>query len=702
MLARILRCKSALLGFSFLCAAAGLATQPAPPGPLLVVHLREVPVLLAWPWHFHVGDDPAWANPKLEDSNWELISAARPWARQGHENYTGFAWYRLHVEFQQQGLESPGAALLIPHVDDAYELYWNGVLVGRNGRFPPHPIWPLHSQPPQIFSLGPVHSGVLALRVWKAPFLSEDSGLHGGFAASPVVGTPYSILMEKQLLDYRWLHSHQLLFGINTLYGIVGLLTLLAWIRNPEQWQLFWMAGFAITRILEMVIYHLRFPIPLSLANAVWQPFSAFHTVALWFLLLWLLQLRQSGPLVRLTRVCAWIALTTNTADGLLCLFIARPQWTIAVQVGDAVLTALYAVTLMLPLVLVSVAVTRSGGLNKARWIVAICAFVAGMVEVIIGISHQGSRFTHWTIGDRLADPLFTWNGNDVSLFTITSTLLLLASAYAVYRSFEENRRRQLQLNTEFENARALQHILVPEEPPEVPGFRVTCVYRPALEVGGDFVQVIPLENPEGGTLVILGDVSGKGLRAAMAVSFIVGTVHALVQRISSPGLLLAELNERLRGRLDSGFTTAVALRVEKDGRCTIAGAGHPPPFVQDREVEIKGSLPLGLFPGTVYDEVEFVLEPGETCMLYTDGLTEARNKDGELYGEERLSKLLAGLPTAHQIAEAAIDFGQDDDVTILSFTRLKSEAFSAPSTETAAIHENAIRPENARPAVIG
>jgi len=674
MLGRTLRCESALLGLFVLCAATGWAAPTTPSGPRLVVRLSEGPILLARPWLFHRGDDPTWADPQLPDANWELISATRPWGLQGHFQYTGYAWYRLHVEFQQQGFESPNVALLIPHVDDAYELYWNGSLVGEDGKFPPHPMWPLHSEPPQVFRLGSVHSGVLALRVWKAPFASEDSGLRGGFAAPPAAGTPYAIVLEKQLREYYWLRSHQLLFGLNTLYGIVGFVTLLAWILHREQWQLFWMAGFAITRVLEMVIYSLQLPLPLTVANALWQPFSAFHSVALWFLLLWLLQLRQHAPLVRLTRVCAWIALTTNTADGLLCLFISRPAWTHLIQISDGVLTALYGVTLMLPLVLVAIAVGRGQDLNKTRWVVAICAFAAGMVEVIRNAAPQGSRFTGWTFGEALAAPLWIWNGNSVSVEMITSTLLLLTSAFAVSRSFEENRRRQLLLNKEFENARELQQVLVPEEPPEVPGYRISCVYRPALEVGGDFVQVIPLGNTEASTLIILGDVSGKGLRAAMAVSFIVGTVHALVKRISSPGMLLGELNERLRGRFEDGFTTGVALRLEPDGRCTIAGAGHPSPFVQDREVELRNGFPLGLFTGTVYPEVGFVLESGETCTLYSDGVTEARNKNGELFGEERLSKLFAGGATAPQIAEAAIEFGQDDDVTVVSLTRLNVE----------------------------
>lgn len=694
-------CRGALLSVVCLCAAMVFAAPP-PPGPLLMVRLGEGSIALAGPWQFRPGDDMKWADPQFGDSDWEWLSANRTWATQGYFSYTGFAWYRLHVQFQQEDVPFTSVALLIPRVDDAYELYWNGVLVARNGKLPPNPLWPEFSQPPQTLGLGSVHQGVLALRVWKAPLISEDSGLRGGFEAPPLAGTPYAIAMHKALLDYQWLRSRQLFFGLNSLYGIVGFLTLISWMRNRQQWQLFWMAGFAITRIVEMIIYDLRLPWPLAVANALWQPFSAFRSVSLWFLLLWLLQLRQSRPLVRLTRVCAWIAMTTDTVDGLLNLLMWRPGWRIPVQITDGVLTAVYTVTLMLPLVLVAVAVAHRGELNKARWLVAICAFVAGMVDVIRNAAPQGSRFTHWTFGSLFDAPLFIWNGNAVSIVTVTSTLVLLASAYAVYRSFEENRRRQLVLNQEFENGRALQQVLIPEEPPSVPGFRVSSAYRPALEVGGDFFQVIPLGNADGSTLIVLGDVSGKGLRAAMAVSFIVGTLHALVEQISSPGALLGELNERLRGRMQNGFTTCLALRLELNGRCVIAGAGHPSPFVDDREVQINSGFPLGLFTGVVYEEVEFALLPGETCMLYTDGLTEARNKNGELFGEERLAKLFAAWPTALQAAEAAIQFGQDDDVTVVSLTRLKTDVVAVEATEAEAVRATTVKPGEASATATG
>ena len=194
---------------------------------------------LVGPWRFHLGDRIAWADPQFGDSDWEQLSADRTWATRGHFMYTGFAWYRLRVDFQTQGSQSPAVALLIPHVDDAYELYWNGALVARNGKLPPNPLWPEFSQPPKVFGLGSVRQGVLAFRVWKAPLLSDDSGLRGGFEGPPLAGTSYAITLHKALLDYQWLRSRQLSFGLNTLYGIIGFLTLIAWLRNRQQWPLF-------------------------------------------------------------------------------------------------------------------------------------------------------------------------------------------------------------------------------------------------------------------------------------------------------------------------------------------------------------------------------------------------------------------------------------------------------------------------------
>jgi serine phosphatase RsbU (regulator of sigma subunit) len=195
--------------------------------------------------------------------------------------------------------------------------------------------------------------------------------------------------------------------------------------------------------------------------------------------------------------------------------------------------------------------------------------------------------------------------------------------------------------------------------------------------VGGDFFQVIPLGDEESGggsTLVVLGDVSGKGLRAAMAVSLIVGVVRTLAESTSSPAEILTGLNRRLSGRLQGGFATAIALRLDRDGSCTLACAGHPAPFVNDQEMTFPGALPLGLTPTAVFEETKLKLSERDQLALYTDGLLEARSQSGELYSFARLKTLFATNPTAEQAAQAAVNFGQDDDITVLTLTRHAGE----------------------------
>src|ERR1700735_5439577 len=121
-------------------------------------------------------------------------------------------------------------------------------------------------------------------------------------------------------------------------------------------------------------------------------------------------------------------------------------------------------------------------------------------------------------------------------------------------------------------------------------------------------------------------------------------------------------LNRCLCGRMQGGFATAHILRLDPDGTVTFANAGHLPPFLNQREILLEGSLPLGLVSSAFYGEVSMKLHPGDHLSLYTDGLLEARNKLGELFGFERLHALLMSRPTALQATQAAVAFGQDDD----------------------------------------
>jgi serine phosphatase RsbU (regulator of sigma subunit) len=215
--------------------------------------------------------------------------------------------------------------------------------------------------------------------------------------------------------------------------------------------------------------------------------------------------------------------------------------------------------------------------------------------------------------------------------------------------------------------------VLIPQSLPSLEGYAVTSAYLPAQQVGGDFFQLIEQERRHEGSsaVLILGDVSGKGLKAAMTVSLIVGTVRTLVDVTNDPAEILASLNRRLHGRLNNGFATCLVLRFDSEGNCVLANAGHLAPFLNQDDMSLPDALPLGLNPDAAYERIEFRLAVGDRLTFYTDGLLEARNAEGEIFSFERVRALMATMPDAKQATEAAVAFGQDDDITVLTLTRL-------------------------------
>jgi serine phosphatase RsbU (regulator of sigma subunit) len=213
--------------------------------------------------------------------------------------------------------------------------------------------------------------------------------------------------------------------------------------------------------------------------------------------------------------------------------------------------------------------------------------------------------------------------------------------------------------------ARSVQQVLIPEEIPTVPGFLIQRIYHPAGQVGGDFFQILPLKS--GGVIAVIGDVSGKGMPAAMTVSLLVGTVRTLAHFTQSPGDILAAMNQRMLARSSGGFTTCLVLRADTDGKLTVANAGHIPPYLTGHELDLENGLPLGLSADTTYAESTFQLSANQQLTLLTDGVIEARDKSGALYGFERAAALSVQTPEA--IASAAQAFGQNDDITVLSLS---------------------------------
>jgi len=619
------------------------------------------------PWQFHLGDDPTWANPSFDDGQWEQLTADQPWGSQTHPSYTGYAWYRRHITFSPADGTSPDVALLIPAIDDAYQIYWNGAPMGHLGSFPPNLDW-LSLIPAQTYGLGPVRSGVLAVRVYKVPLFSNDDGTAGGFEGLPIVGSPQAIASTKDALDYHWLRGRQFQFGLTSLYALASLLSLLAWLRDRKQRLLLWMAVYTAMPLLELFLNGLRLPF-----SAIWSTFLVQTSIQLreisqWFVLLWLLQLNESPKLVRFIRIVAIVSVIAGFLDGTLGFFYPNVFSDIQFQITDAVLTLFILPFEAIPIFLVIYAVIRRKRLDSARWLVAILALTSGTFYSVSNIAAQGTRFTHWTLATKMNAPLFTLSGSVFPIQLMLRTLLFASIVYSVVRYSIEYRRRQTNLEQEVQNARELQQVLVPDVLLEIPGFTLTSAYRPAQEVGGDFFQIIPLEDKS--TIIVLGDVSGKGLKAAMAVSLIVGAVRALADDYPSPAQLLTQLNRRLCGRLQGGFATCVILRLNPGRECTLASAGHPAPFLNDQELTLEGTLPLGLSPTASYDETTLSLQVGDHCSLYTDGLLEARNPTGELYSFARLQTLFATRPNAEQATQAAVAFGQDDDITVLTLAR--------------------------------
>jgi len=252
----------------------------------------------------------------------------------------------------------------------------------------------------------------------------------------------------------------------------------------------------------------------------------------------------------------------------------------------------------------------------------------------------------------------WTW-----ALFPPAIALLGAATLTIFVRDLIEDRREKQRLAAELEAARSVQQVLIPDQTLSVPGFVLASAYKPAGQVGGDFFQILPLVS--GGVLAVIGDVSGKGMPAAMTVSLLVGTVRTLAHYTQSPGEILAAMNHRMLSRSGGGFTTCLVLRIDADGTLTVANAGHIAPYLAGKELTIQNGLPLGLSAETTYAESSFQLASGQQLTLVTDGVVEARDKTGALFGFQRTAAL--STQPAESIAQAAQAFGQDDDITALT-----------------------------------
>jgi hypothetical protein len=295
--------------------------------------------------------------------------------------------------------------------------------------------------------------------------------------------------------------------------------------------------------------------------------------------------------------------------------------------------------------------------LVQSVWVYAYVGL--GMLQLIPPLA--SAAFHAWQAINAFPVRIFTFGLQDLGNLSFNLSLAIIM----VLRSTRMSR-QQAMLEGELAAAREVQQVILPEQIEPVSGFTVESAYQPAQQVGGDFFQILP--DSRGGLLIVVGDVAGKGLPAAMLVSVLVGAIRTAASYSQSPSEVLCQLNERLLGRTHGGFSTALAAHITADGWVTIANAGHLSPYLDGKEIELPGALPLGILTAATYEPIQFHLPHGSRLTFYSDGVVEAQNQKGELFGFER-AKGISTQPAA-AIVEAAVQFGQSDDITVVAIAR--------------------------------
>jgi serine phosphatase RsbU (regulator of sigma subunit)/ketosteroid isomerase-like protein len=236
----------------------------------------------------------------------------------------------------------------------------------------------------------------------------------------------------------------------------------------------------------------------------------------------------------------------------------------------------------------------------------------------------------------------------------------------------------------ELKVARRIQQASLPKEVPQLEGWQITPFYRPAREVGGDFYDFHLLADGRVG--LVVGDATGKGIPAALVMSTTCGMLQLAAQALasSSPGEVLAQVNETLFARIPSNMfvTCFYAILDPKSGNLTYANAGHDLPYLDRNgdaeELKARG-MPLGLMPGMGYEEKQTILEAGESALFYSDGLVEAHDPKGKMFGFPRLRALVAEHGEERALGDFLMEelysfvgegWEQEDDITLLTLER--------------------------------
>jgi hypothetical protein len=614
-------------------------------------------------WLIQTGDDPAYASPGLNDSNWTAINLDTPLATVLHGAHPQIIWYRLHV---QVDATQTGLALREESLARAFEVYVNGERLMTSGHFDPFRAYTYRARilariPDRTVSTG---SLVIALRVGiAAPDWSID---FPGLSTGNIALGPEATLVDKDWLELIGENLAGLFDEVTTI--ALGLVALALFLSQRRHLEYLWIFGLGMVQLAELPIrviclFH-NIPIGWWFVNGTASLATPFLWVAMYFAFVNL----RIGRKFRIFLGIAGLGNAYNILAGQGVVTNLPGTYQLLTNLPFIVLLAV-----VIPIVLM-VHLRRGNREAGILLIPAISFSLYIYADYALALLY---RIPAWSAaaehGLNLIDR-FPAGPFAVSLITVSGILATIALAIIMVLRASRTSRIQAVLEGELEAAREVQQVILPEQIESILGFTIESVYEPAQQVGGDFFQIIPTE--EGGLLLVLGDVAGKGLPAAMLVSVMVGAIRAAAEFTHAPQEVLANLNERLLGRTRGGFSTALAAHFSPDGVVEIANAGHLSPYIDGQELDLPGALPLGILGRPAYQITRVLLAAGSRMTFYSDGVVEAQNSKGELFGFDR-SQQISTQP-ATEIAAAAKRFGQSDDITVVAITRTVTAAMNA------------------------
>ena len=653
-----------LIGFTALACAPACFAQaqspsetpsaaPAPPP----ADFQTV-LTLNGPWRFETGDDLEWAEVGFNDSKWQTVTLSDSLASQGFETYTGYAWYRIKLQPEQLGPLASGASdgsLELFVASDSVgqlDVFVNGIEAGHTRGMTERPA--MYQSPPFAVTI-PASAAkaplVIAIRSWAGPKMTVSRGLLTKVEIGPQLEIDERVAAGKSA---HWSENAAATIVLAWVFLGVAILGAALYISQRHHSEYLWLALLCAAGVAARM-EHALFGLALLSLPVYWvlSEFTSYLFVAITIEFVFRFtggELRRPvraaqiaalvAPFVHFTGIRSLEQIVSVSTEAIFCgvvtvlLFRAWRQGR-----GDAGV-------MLVPFFLAAI----------SDWINTVLDFLVGL---------------HW-LPQHLASPTFSLGPIKYTIGNLTDVVFLSSLIAVILFRFIRVSEIEQRSTAEISAARSVQALLIPTQLPTNKNFMLESAYLPVNGVGGDFFQVLPLKDDS--LLIVVGDVSGKGLQAAMNSSTLVGALRNELSH--DPATVLEHLNHVLLGavaspgqvpELDAApcFATCLCARVYPDGTLAIANAGHLSPYRDGRELELPPGLPLGVIADSHYEQATFQLNRGDRLVFLSDGVVEATNSDGELFGFERTQQV--SHEPARYIAQTAKHFGQTDDITVVS-----------------------------------